>query len=259
MKIKVWISIFVLLFFVLSLGVGCSYGKSETVELTVSAAASLTDAMNEIKEAYTRENTWVEIALNFGSSGALQQQIEQGAPCDIFISAAPGQMNALQDQELLLNDTRRDLLENKIVLVMPKGVETISSFEEIAGDKVEMFSIGAPDSVPAGRYAREVLVSLNIWDVVESKLVLARDVRQVLAYVETGNVDAGIVYQTDAKISDKVQIVVVAPEGTHSPIVYPVAVLKSSKHKDEAIEFIEYLFSDEVKTIFQKYGFTVIN
>lgn len=258
MKRRVWMVAFVLLISFLTLSAGCAMKGSEPVALTISAAASLTDAMEEIKAIYAKENEKIALTYNFGSSGALQQQIEQGAPADMFISAAPKQMDALQDQELIINDTRKDLLENKIVLIIPKEAQPLSSFEDLATDKVKKFAIGAPDSVPAGKYAKETLISLKIWDKVEPKLVLAKDVRQVLAYVETGNVEAGIVYQTDAQISEKIQIAAVAPDESHSPIIYPAAVLKSSKHANEAREFLEFLSGDQAQEIFEKYGFTVI-
>jgi molybdate transport system substrate-binding protein len=184
----------------------------------VSAAASLTDAMNEIGKIYQQEQNNVKVTFNFGSSGSLQQQIEQGAPADIFFSAATKQMTALQDKKLIINDSNKKLLKNKMVLVVPAGSTTIKSFDDLS--KARVIALGEPDSVPAGKYGKEVLTNLKLWDQLSSKLVYAKDVRQVLAYVESGDADAGIVYQTDTVITDKVKIVAVADEKTHTPVVY---------------------------------------
>ncbi|HAG81909.1 MAG TPA: molybdate ABC transporter substrate-binding protein [Cyanobacteria bacterium UBA12227] len=229
--------------------------EAETVTLTVSAAASLQDAMEAIAPFFTQQKPNITISYNFGSSGALQQQIEQGAPVDVFISAAPKQMNALQDKELLLADTRKDLLTNQVVLIIPKDRTDISNFKDLTGNKVSKIALGNPDSVPAGQYGKEVLTSLKLLKSLESKFIFAKDVRQVLSYVETGNVEAGIVYATDAKASDKVKVVATAPTDSHSPIMYPVAILKDSKNPDAAKEFIEFLSSQSAKGVFEKYGF----
>ncbi|NET58104.1 MAG: molybdate ABC transporter substrate-binding protein [Symploca sp. SIO2E6] len=227
-----------------------------SINLTVSVAASLQDAMKGIEPIYREQKPTVKITYNFGSSGSLQQQIEQGAPVDIFISAAPKQMNALQAKNLLLEGTRRDLWHNQVVLVVPQGAKGIADFQELTDDQVKKIAIGAPDSVPAGQYGKEVLTALNLYGFLSSKLVFAKDVRQVLTYVETGNVDAGIVYSTDAKISDKVQVVATAAAETHSPIIYPVAVLQESKNPDAAQDFIQFLSSDAATTVLQNYGFS---
>ena len=231
----------------------------KSVTLTVSIAASLQDAVKAIEPVYTNRMPNVAITYNFGSSGSLQQQIEQGAPVDIFISAAPKQINALQDKDLLLADTRQDLLKNQVVLVTPKDGTGISDFKELTGDRISKIALGNPESVPAGHYGKEVLTSLNLYNAIAAKLVFAKDVRQVLAYVETGNVDVGFVYATDAKISDQVQVVGTAREALHSPIIYPVAVLKDSKNPEAAKEFVQFLSSKDAKTVFKEYGFTVIS
>ncbi|MBZ4653122.1 MAG: molybdenum transporter, periplasmic molybdate-binding protein [Peptococcaceae bacterium] len=196
--------------------------------------------------------------LNFGSSGALQQQIEQGAPVDIFISAAPKQMDALQQKNFLMEGSRHDLLENRMVLIVPRDSTAINSFQDLARERVKKVAIGAPESVPAGKYAQEAIVSLGLWEQILSKVVYAKDVRQVLAYVETGNVDAGIVYQTDTKISDKVKVIAAAASQSHSPVLYPMAVIKGSKHSREAVEFTNFLTGEKAKKIFEKYGFIVV-
>lgn len=257
--ILTWIAWIVTAFLV---AVGCAQvttPQAKTVTLTVSAAASLQDAIEALKPIYTQQNPDISINYNFGSSGALQQQIEQGAPVDVFISAAPKQMNSLEDKGLLLADTRKDLLTNQIVLVIPKEVTGISNFQDLTGNRVSKIALGNPDSVPAGQYGKEVFTSLKLLKPLESKLVFAKDVRQVLSYVETGNVEAGIVYATDAKTSDKVKVVATAPTNSHSPIIYPVAVLKASKNVDTAKGFVQFLSSKSAKTVFEKYGFRMAN
>jgi molybdate transport system substrate-binding protein len=224
--------------------------------LTVSVAASVQDAMKAVQAIYPQENPNIDIVYNFASSGALQQQIEQGAPADIFISAAPKQMNALQQKDLIFTETRKNLLENQVVLVTPKDNQEKITFDNLSEKKIDRIALGNPESVPAGQYAKEVLKYLKSYDKLTPKLVFGKDVRQVLFYVETGNVDAGIVYGTDAKISDKVTIMATAPQESHSPIIYPVAVIKESKHPEEAKEFIDFLLGEKAQKVFEEYGFT---
>ncbi len=232
--------------------------QAAPVTLTVSAAASLKDAMEELQSTYQQQQPNTTITYNFGSSGSLQQQIEQGAPVDIFMSAAPKQMDALEKQNLLLPDTRKDLLRNEIVLVASKDSANISDFKDLTSSAVNKVSIGNPQSVPAGQYGQEVLTSLNLFAPLKPKLVFAKDVRQVLSYVETGNVDAGLVYASDAKVSDQVKVVATAPADSHSPTIYPVAVLKDSKNPDAAQEFAQFLASDPARRKFESYGFIPI-
>lgn len=239
------------------LAVGCSQTNQQT-ELTISAAASLTDAMNAIQPIYEQENPEVKLTYNLASSGSLQQQIEQGAPVDVFISAAPKQMNALEEKQLLLSGTRQDLLKNEMVLIVPKEENQVKNFEDLTTELVEKIAVGEPESVPAGKYAQEVLTSLNLLETVQPKEIYAKDVRQVLTYVESGNVDAGIVYSSDAKISDKVKIVATAPAESHSPIIYPVAVIQSSKNPEVAKDFIQFLDREQAKAVFEQYGFGIV-
>lgn len=227
------------------------------IQLTVSAAASLKEVMEAIKPVYSKKNPDVEITYNFGSSGSLQQQIEQGAPVDVFISAAAKQMDSLQEKGLLLNETRQDLLTNRMVLIAPKESTKIKSFKDLTDEAAKNIALGEPESVPAGKYAREVLTSLNLFESVDAKAVYGKDVRQVLNYVATGNTDAGIVYETDAKTSDRVKIVEIAPPNSHKPIVYPIAVVKESKKVEAAKEFVQFMFAPEAKAVFEQYGFTM--
>lgn len=255
-------------FFSLLLVVGCnqttttnsppaSNSTAPSTTLTISAAASLKDALEEIKPLYCQQKSNVTLTYNFGSSGALQQQIEQGAPADVFISAAKKQMDALQEKGLLLDGTRKDLLKNQVVLIAPKDAAAVTDFKDLTSDRIKKVALGEPKSVPAGKYAEEVLTSQNILNKIKAKTVYAKDVRQVLNYVESGNADAGIVYLSDAKSSDKVKVVATASEKSHSPVVYPIAVLKNSKNVDAAKEFVQFLSSDTAKSVFEKQGFTV--
>jgi molybdate transport system substrate-binding protein len=227
-------------------------------DLTVSAAISLKDALDEAKQIYAAENPNVAIAANYGASGTLQLQIEQGAPVDVFLSAAPKQMDALDAKGLLLEGTRKNLLRNEVVLIVPKDSSArISSFQDLTRADVKQIALGEPVTVPAGQYAKEVLTSLGIYAAVNSKAILAKDVRQVLTYVETGNVDAGIVYATDAMSSAKVKVVATAPAKSHSPVIYPAAVIKASKNPAAARAFLNFLAGPRGRAVFQKYGFTL--
>jgi molybdate transport system substrate-binding protein len=226
----------------------------KSVELTISAAASLQDALTDIKTTFEKEHPNVKITYNFGASGALQQQISQGAPVDIFFSAAENKFQKLEQEGLIEKKNGTDLLGNDLVLIVPKdSSKGIKSFEKLT--KADKIALGSPESVPAGQYGKETLGNLNILSAVEGKVVYAKDVRQVLTYVETENVDAGIVYKTDALTSTKVKIAATAAENSHAPIIYPVGVMKNSSHPKEAALFYEYLQSKKSMKIFEKYGF----
>lgn len=227
------------------------------VNLLVSAAASTKDVLEEIQPLYQQTQPNVNIRYNFGSSGALQQQIEQGAPADIFISAARRQVDALEQKGMLVPGTRSNLANNRLVLIVPNNSTGINSFFNLRDARIRKIAVGEPRSVPAGQYADQVFKKLGIFDQIKSKLVLANNVRQVLAAVESGNADAGLVYATDAKISNKVKVVVAADEKFHSPIVYPMAVIKSSKNIPAAKQFLEFLSSNQAKAVLKKYGFIV--
>ncbi len=225
------------------------------VELTVSAAISLKDALDEIAQLYYAETPGTVIHFNLGGSGTLQHQIEQGAPVDVFISASEDQMNALESEGLLSPGTRKDLVKNAVVLIVPKSKTGISSFQDLARPEVKEIAIGDPQTVPAGKYGQEVLTHFHLYEQVKPKFVLTKDVRQVLTYVITGNVDAGIVYATDAKTSAAVSVAATAPEDSHSPAIYPVAALKASKQSAEAKRFLDFLMGAKAQGVFEKYGF----
>ena len=235
-----------------------SAAGGETIELHVAAAASLTDVMKELAANYEQEHPNVKIVFNFGSSGALQQSIENGGETDLFFSAAQKQMNALDKADLLLEGTRRDLLQNEVVLIVPKeGGKDLGDFAQVTAKGIQHIALGEPKGVPVGQYSEEVFTKLGIMDAVKSKAVYGSDVRQVLSWVETGEADCGVVYATDAAASDKVRVAAKAPAGTHKPIIYPAAVLKAAKQADVAKDFLAFAASDANKKIFEKYGFEV--
>ena len=231
--------------------------KDDTpVSLNILAAASLTDVCTELEEMYEQEHPGVELTFSFASSGALQTQIEEGAPADIFFSASTKQMDALDEEGLMDSDSITELLENRIVLVKPAGSDKdITSFEDVATDKVSMIGLGDPESVPAGQYAEEVFTSLGILDEVKSKANYGSDVRTVLTWVEEGEVDCGVVYQTDAFTTDKVEIITAAPEGSCKKVIYPVGIVKATQYPEEAEELLEFFKSDTAMKVFEKYGF----
>lgn len=227
------------------------------VELLVAAAASLTDAMGELLPMYLAKTGYVTVTATYGSSGSLQKQIEQGAPVDVFFSASPKQVKALDDQGLLVAGSAKTIILNSLVLVVPKGSTGIASFADAGGAKVTQIALGEPASVPAGQYAMQVFTSLGIADAIKAKAVYAKDVRQVLAYVESGEVQAGAVYATDAASSKLVTVVAQAPAGSMDPVTYPAAVVKASSNAEEAAKFLAWLSGPEAGAVFAKYGFTL--
>jgi len=225
-------------------------------ELTVYAAASLTDAMNEIGPAYEKESG-DRLQFNFGASSMLARQIEEGAPADLFFSADEAKMDALEKKDLLLPGTRRSLLSNLLVIVVPADASAApKSAADLTKPEFRKLALAESQTVPAGIYAREYLQKLGLWDAVKEKVVPTENVRAALAAVESGNVDAGIVYKTDSLISKKVKIAVEVPAADGPKISYPVAVLRSSKQPDRARKFAEYLAGPMARSVFEKFGFT---
>ncbi len=229
----------------------------QPVEIIIAAAASLTDTMNDLISVYKTVEPMITVTPTYGSSGSLQKQIEQGAPADIFFSASPKQMDALEKEDLLIAGSRKNMVENKIVLIVPKDATGITSFEAAATDAISQIALGEFSSVPAGQYAEQVFTSLGILDTVKSKAVYAKDVRQVLSYVEQGEVSAGVVYATDAAISKGVSVVAVAPAGTHSPVIYPAALVITGLQQETAQKFLDWMSSPEAAKVFEKYGFVL--
>ncbi|WP_301170669.1 molybdate ABC transporter substrate-binding protein [Brevibacillus nitrificans] len=229
---------------------------TEKAEIMVSAAASLTDALNELKSTFEADNPGITVSYNFGSSGKLAQQIGQGAPSDVFLSASAKDMNGLEEKQLITKDTRQDFTQNELVLITGASSSvTIDSFEKLTDSSLKHIAVGEPETVPAGRYAKEVMDTLKISDNVKDRLVYGSDVRQVLTFVESGNAEVGIVYASDVLISKNVKILATAKSEWHQPIVYPGAVVAASEHADAAKTFLSYLTSDKGKEILKKYGF----
>lgn len=231
--------------------------QKSTVELNVSAAASLKDALGDVQKAYAKKHPEVKLTFNLGSSGTLQQQIEQGAPTDLFISAGKKQMDALETKGLLLEKSKVNLLGNELVVVVSKDNNKAKAMSDLAKTDINKIGIGTPETVPAGKYAQDSLIAAKLWTTLQPKFVQAKDVREVLTYVETGNAEAGFVYKSDAQISSKVKIAFAVPANLHKPIVYPAAIIKASKKINATKDFRKFLQSDQAMKIFVKYGFTV--
>lgn len=230
--------------------------KNKPVEIMISAAVSLTDALYELKETYETENKNVRLTFNLGSSGKLANQIDQGAPVDMFLSASSKDMDTLAAKGLIDESTRVEFASNSLVLITHKDHSTtINSFEQIQPDEIGHLAIGEPTSVPVGRYTKQVFNYLGLWEPLQSKLVMGSDARQVLTYVEMGNVDFGVVYSSDTVLADKVRVLAEADNEWHETISYPGAIINDSLHKKEAQAFLDYLTSEEGKAVLQKYGF----
>jgi len=230
--------------------------NANSKELTISAAASLTEAYGEIKELYEAEKG-VKLVFNFGASGTLQKQIEEGAEVDVFVSAAVKQMDALEEQNLIIKDTRENIYRNELALLVAKEYkDQIKTINDLVGTDLKI-SIGVPETVPAGQYAKESLVNLGILDQLEPNIVYGKDVSQVLTYVEKGEVAAGIVFSSDSVRAKESYLAEILLEESHTPIVYPAAVVVSTKNKEAALEFLQYLRTDKAKEILEKYGFKI--
>lgn len=225
-------------------------------ELTISAAASLTDAMDELKEIYEAENN-VELTFNFAGSGKLAQQIQQGAPVDVFISANEDWLDTLLEEGLIDADSTTDVTGNKLVLIAEKDTTLVyDSFSDINVKELSNIAVGKPESVPAGEYTQKALEAIDKWKEIEPYIVYAKDVRQVLTYVETGNADIGFVYESDALSSDKVEILTESNPKEHDPIIYPGGVTTETEQEEVAEDFLAFMTSDEAQEILETYGFT---
>ena len=236
-----------------------SEASGESVQLTVFAAASLTETLNEISEQYKTVAPNVELVFNFDSSGTLKTQIEEGADCDLFLSAAQKQMNALQDEDLINTGTRIDLLENKVVLAVPEGNPAdIQSFEDIGTDKCKLVALGN-DDVPVGSYSIEILTNLGILGELESgnKITYGSNVKEVTTQVKEAAADCGIVYATDA-YSAGLETVDQATAEECRQVIYPAALTASTAHAEEAQAFLDYLTTDDAAAIFESVGFAMV-
>lgn len=232
--------------------------SGEETEILVAAAASLKNAYEDkLIPMFEEANPGVTVKGTYDSSGKLQTQIEEGLDADVFMSAATKQMKALDEEGMIASDTITDLLENKIVLIVPAGKEKkLEKFEDI--EKADSIALGDPASVPAGQYAQEALTNLGIWDKIQDKVSFGTNVTEVLNQVAAASADAGIVYATDAaSMADKVEVVAEAPEGSLSKkVIYPVAVVKGTAHEEVAKEFVAFLQTDKAITVFEDYGFS---
>lgn len=226
--------------------------------LTLAAAASLEKVFTEqLIPMFNEQYPDVAIEGSYDSSGKLQTQIEEGAPVDVFFSAATKQMTALSEEGMIADDTMVELLENKIVMIVPAGnEERFSGFEEIVN--ADMIAIGDPESVPAGQYAKEALTNLGLWDQVEGGLSLGTNVTEVLNWVAASSAEAGIVYATDAaSIPDQVSVIAEAPEGSCQKVIYPVAMLAESQNPEASQAFLDFLQTEEAAKVFEAAGFTM--
>lgn len=225
-------------------------------EITISAAASLKDAFSEISRQF-EAGVGAKVNFNFGASGALQKQIEAGAPADVFASAGRPQMEALAARGLIVPETQQDFARNTLVLVVPlERNPVIAGFTELGSTKITRLAIGNPKTVPVGQYAEQALTHLGLWQQLQPRLIFGEDVRQVLDYVARGEVDAGIVYASDLRAAgNKVRQVASAPADSHDPVLYPVAVVRASSHQEVARAFVDAVMSEEGQRILEKYGF----
>lgn len=234
----------------------CQNTDTDLSEITVAAATSLTDVTIELKQLFEKQNSNLKLCFTYGSSGTLQTQIEQGAPIDIFISASQKQMDSLKKKELLIEDSVYNIVENEIVLILPKESDKkIDKFEKLTDENINSIAVGDISSVPIGQYSYDIFDKMGIWNRVSPKLVYGTDVRQVLTWVETSQVDCGIVYTTDAFVSDRVKIAAYADKEFTTPVIYPVSIIKDSKKIEYAKEFIQFLKTNSALKIFEKYGF----
>jgi molybdate transport system substrate-binding protein len=228
-------------------------------EILVSAAASLTDVLNTISKSYQAKSKNT-VRFNFGPSSGLSRQIQEWAPADIFFSADVPQMDALDKKGLLEPGTRKNLLSNQLVIIVPADSKLpISLPRDLLKADVKRIALAEPSSVPVGVYTREYLTNQGLWEQVKGRIAIVQDVRATLASVESGNVDTGFVYKTDAAVSKKVKIVYEVPVDKGPKIIYPVAVVKESKRKDASRDFLNHLQSPATKSTFKKFGFVVFD
>ena len=242
----------VLSMFLFVAALGLVGSKAMADEMTVSAAASLKNAFGEMKTAFEAANKGTTVQTNFAASNPLLKQIVEGAPVDVFASADEATMDKATDAKVVDTKTRKTFAKNDLVLIVPKGATKPANLNDLS--KMNKIAIGNPDSVPAGRYAREALTNAKLWETLQSKYILGTNVRQVLDYVARGEVDAGIVYGTDAKQqADKVDVALVCTG--HTPVTYPIAVATTGKNAKSGQKFVDFVLSEQGQAILAKYGF----
>ena len=235
-----------------------SIPTARAAAVTIFAAVSLTDALNQLAGTYEKQSG-DKLLFNFGASSLLARQIQEGAPADVFFSADEAKMDALEKQDLVLAGTRKSRLSNTLVIVIAADSKLkIRSADDLASSRVKHVALADPEAVPAGIYSKELLEKRKLWAAVQPKVVPTENVRAALAAVESGNVEAGMVYKTDAAISPKVKVVCEIPASEGPAISYPVAVLKGARDIPAAKKFVEYLASSDATQVFQRYGFIVL-
>lgn len=231
--------------------------EEKPATITVSAAASLTEAFTDIAEEFEAANPGTKIELNLAGSGTLRTQIESGAPVDVFASASESDMDLLSEKSLIEEGSRKDFAANTVVMVVPEknGSESTKTLEDLTANSIEKIAIGNPETTPIGKYAKHALEDAEIWDEIESKVILGETVKQVLTYVETGEADAGFVFITDAESGQKdlYEIALTAP--VNESITYPIAVVSGSANKEEAQEFVYFVTGTRGQEILAEYGF----
>ncbi|NUM35267.1 MAG: molybdate ABC transporter substrate-binding protein [Candidatus Brocadiae bacterium] len=229
--------------------------KKFKTEILVSAAISLKDAITQIGNDFEKKHPEIQVYFNFASSGQLRIQIENGAPVDIFISASPMEMELLEKKGCILASSKVDLVKNRLVFIKNKNLQfKITKLEELIKFYDLKIAIGNPATVPAGRYAQQALKFYQIWEKIENRLILGENVRQVLDYVARGEVDAGFVYVTDTIKESQIEILLSIPEEAHKTIVYPMAIIKTSRFMSVAQDFVLFA-ADEKKFVWQQFGF----
>ena len=233
----------------------CSATIASAADLTVSAAASLTNAFRELGTAFESRNPDTRVQFNFAASGALLQQIVKGAPVDVFASADQETMDDAQKQGLVDGAARVDFVRNALVVIVPNDSQApAGGVADLRDERFAKIAIGQPASVPVGRYTKAVLEQAGLWGVVEPKMIGAQSVRQALDYVARGEVDAGFVYATDAAImADRVRVLYAVP--TRAPILYPIATLTASANAALAKRFVQFVASPEARAVLTRYGF----
>lgn len=225
-----------------------SFGFAKDYEITVSAAASLKEVMGDLIKKFEGENKGVKVNTNLGGSGALKNQIIAGAPVDLVFFASQKDLKDLDKKGLVEKDYQGDILKNRLIVA---GRSNINSLEDLIGSKV---AIGTPETVPAGKYAKEAFINSKIWEKIENDIVYAKDVRSAAQYVDLYEVDFSLIYKTDAKVLKNSEIVYIVPEELHSPIVYSYGIIKD-RASEEVVKFYEFLASETAKKYYEKYNF----
>lgn len=240
--------------------------SNEKTDLNVFAAASMTESLEDVKEVFEDENPGINLVFNFDSSGTLKTQISEGAACDVFISAAQKQMDALdpnrdgKDGDITIDPASRfDLLENEVVLAVKENSDKdIRSFDDINKDKVETIALGNAD-VPVGQYSESLLKNMGIWDLIQDKISFGSNVKEVTSWVTEGAVDCGIIYSTDAKAAGLKIVDTADPDMLDKKVIYPAAFIENSPNREASEKFLEFLKTDKAREVFTKYGFKPVS